>query len=187
LFNFNFNFNLAKILTLKHLEMKTKKNLFAISILFTMLYFASCNSENENSSNENSKQNVTNYEKMDAFFGSKIAVVKGSDLEVVVAKEDVLLYAEEALKDSGLNLKPKNFKIIDENNKKYLRIYSNDNYVSTVELTLENGVYKVAKVVCTSQVCASGGGCVPDGEYCTPCKYSNGASSSDCTRTSTAG
>lgn len=189
---FNFNFNFSYSINLKLFKNEIEKNLIVFGFLFVTFLLPSCNSENENSANENSanensKQISTKLEKMDSFFGSKIAVSKGTDLEVVVEKVDVLFYAEEALKDTGFNLKPKDFKIIDQNNKKYLRIYSNDDYVSTVELILENGSYKIAKTVCTSKVCASGGGCIPNGDYCTACEYAKGTPSTDCTRTRTGG
>lgn len=166
--------------------MKTKNILIALCLVFTVLFIYSCINDNGNSTQNNSKQSA-NVEKMDAFFGAKIAVNNSKDLKVVVSKQDILKYAEVALKDTKLNLIPQDYQIISENGKKYLRILSNDNYVSTVELTLEGNNYKVANTVCTSTVCASGGGCIPDGNYCTPCKFSNGLPSSDCTRTTTGG
>ena len=56
--------------------------------------------------------------------------------------------------------------------KKHLRFYYKDNYVLTIDLLELNSVdgrVGTGKTVYTSQACATWGGCVPNGNYCTPC------------------
>ena len=85
-------------------------------------------------------------------------------------------------------LEPQSIKIETIDGKKFLRILSKNNYVSTVELVLKpNYKYYTQSTVCSSTACASGGGCIPDGSYCTPCRVGiNGSLRGDCTRTTTA-
>ncbi|WP_290859304.1 hypothetical protein [Flavobacterium sp.] len=163
--------------------MKARKILVGIGmILFSYLAFIACNNE-DNYENKDSELKKGKYEKMDSFFGAKIGVLKNKEVQVVVTKDDILKFAKEALKDTKLDLKPFDYKIIEEKGVKYLRIYSQNNYVSTVELLEDkNNSLKVANTVCTSTACASGGGCIPNGSYCTACEYSNGLPG-DCTRT----
>jgi len=164
--------------------MKTKKIAFVLGV-FTLLLvsFISCNKEDgENANNVELK-------KMEAFVGAEIGIVKGEKMDVMVSKKQILELAEVTLKDTKLNLKPYDYKIIEENKTKYLRVYSNDNYVSTVELIVtDEGVLKTAQTVCTSTACASGGGCIPNGSYCTPCvDPRTQGQAGDCVRTTTGG
>ena len=85
-------------------------------------------------------------------------------------------------------MEPKEIKIEDIDSEKYLRIYSNNDYVSTIALKLDNeSTYMMTESTsCTSKDCASGGGCVPDGQYCTKCVKGESFGSpiyGDCLRT----
>lgn len=168
--------------------MKSKKPLLALSV-FTLLLvaFIACNKDE----GENSNSGNVELKKMESFEDAEIGILEGKKMNIMVSKKQLLDYAEETLKDTKLNLRPYDYKIIEENNTKYLRIYSNNNYVSTVELLVsEGGVLKTAKTVCTSTSCASGGGCLPNGDYCSPCSPPNAPGlpgSGDCIRTSSGG
>ena len=164
--------------------MKTMKILLGIGmVVFSILVFIACNKEDSNE-NENSVSQKSKLEKMDSFFGAKIAEINDKEVKVTVSKNDILQFANEALNDTHLNLKPYDYKIVEENGLKYLRILSDRNYVSTVELIENDSTLRIGKTVCTSTACASGGGCIPNGIYCTSCVRSNGLPG-DCTRTTT--
>ena len=81
-------------------------------------------------------------------------------------------------------LTPKSFEIVEIDGLNYLRFYSENDIVSTIALIKnENDQYITGSTVCESVRCASGGGCIPDGLYCTKCEI-NGIPG-DCKRTTT--
>lgn len=154
-----------------------KNNLF-YCLLFTVFFF-SCEKE-ENINNPKTENQFT---EMNTFFESKVGRIDGEIISITVAEEDILSNAKKALKDTNLNLEPYKYEIFKDNNKNYLRILSKGNYVSTVELlkTPGGGLF-TGGTVCTSVACASGGGCVPDGLYCTKCTPEDPTLAGDCTR-----
>jgi hypothetical protein len=169
--------------------MKTKKILLGIGVIvFCVLAFIACNQEDSKENGDNVTKN-SKIEKMDSFFEAKIADVKGKEVKVTVSKNDILQFAKEALEENQLNLKPFDYKIIEENGIRYLRILSDRKYVSTIELIESNNTLRTGKTVCTSTACASGGGCIPNGSYCTPCQPASypPTISGDCSRTTTGG
>lgn len=168
--------------------MKKTKNLFRFGMIMSfIIFFIACSNEGNNEKIDTTVNKVK-FEKMDTFFGAKIGEIENSKVRVVVDKNDLLKFAKDALKINGLNLEPYDCEIIDQKGVKYLRIFSQKNYVSTVKLNLEeNNSLRVANTICSSTVCASGGGCIPDGQYCSPCSYSNGLPSSDCSRVTSGG
>lgn len=87
------------------------------------------------------------------------------------------------------NLLSKSANVLEIEDKKYLRFYSNGGKVSTLELIVnENGKVLLGSTICESTACASGGGCVPDGLYCTSCKIPGAGPQhpgGDCKRTTT--
>lgn len=152
-------------------------------VCVTFLLLISCDKE-ENQTQINKNDLPT---KMEAFFGSTIGKINGDKILITVSKEDLLYNAKNAISDSELDLQPFSFEVIKENNKNYLRIYSKKNYVSTIELLISQNKYvSLAETSCTSIACASGGGCVPDGLYCTKCVVDAGSPyAPDCKRTTT--
>lgn len=164
--------------------MKNIIKMFVAIILFMTLPGCSGDSTQDNSAAD---FNNIKLEKMTAFQNAEIGILKSDEVKILASKSDILSLAKEDLKDTGLNLEPYDYKIENINDVKYIRVYSNDNYVSTAELILnENGVYKVGKTVCTSKACASGGGCIPSGNYCTGCTPPSAPGvSGDCVRTTT--
>jgi hypothetical protein len=165
--------------------MKTKK-VSQLLVFFMLLSFAfvACDDENHKS-----VVDKVELKKMVSFEDAEVGVLQDETPVILVSKKQILMFAEETLKDTKLNLKPFDYKIIDENNKKYLRIYSNDNYVSTIELVVtDSNVLRTGKTVCTSTACASSGGCIPDGSYCTPCiDPRTQGQPGDCVRTTSGG
>ena len=156
--------------------MKTKKVLLLL-VFFMLLnfVFVACKSS----------ENKVELKKMESFANAEVGVLQGETPIILVSKNQILMFAEEAIKDTNLNLKPFHYKIIDENSKKYLSVYSNDNYVSTIELVVtDSNILRTGKTVCTSTVCASSGGCIPDGSYCKPCvDHRIQGQTGDCVRT----
>lgn len=147
------------------------------------MFIVSCDKENDTIQNSSDFTN----EKMDSFIDSNIGIDKNGDFEFIVAENTILKAVREYSMKFDLNIEPQSIKVIDLDDKKYLRIYSKDDYVSTVALVLDNlNNYRVDKTVCTSIACASGGGCIPNGSYCTECYGSNGLKG-DCKRTTTGG
>ncbi|WP_405223891.1 hypothetical protein [Dokdonia sp. Asnod1-B02] len=86
----------------------------------------------------------------------------------------------------GLQLIPSSLKVIDMKGNKYLRVFSNDNYVSTFALELdETGVYSTGATMCTSQT-TFGEACLPDGMQCIKFVDEFGdTSEADCIRSTT--
>ncbi|RZK04295.1 MAG: hypothetical protein EOO46_16910 [Flavobacterium sp.] len=165
--------------------MNLAKKLFAIIFIVGLL--SSC--DEEPSSGKQDQRIGLKLQKMSSFTDAEIGILENKQLKILVSKNQILSYAKEALRDTKLNLTPIDYKIIEDNNKNYIRVFSKNNYVSTAELIInENGVLKVGKTVCTSTACASGGGCIPNGSYCTACTPPNSPGlpgSGDCTRTTT--
>ena len=159
-----------------------KKIFLLLTFVFSM-FIVSCDNETDNIQESS---DVTN-EKMDSFINSNIGIDKNGQFEFTVAENTILKAVKEYSNTFDLDIEPQSIKIIDIDAKKYLRIYSKNNYVSTVALVLDNqNNYRVDKTVCTSKACASGGGCIPNGSYCTECYGSNGLKG-DCKRTTTGG
>ncbi|WP_339848350.1 hypothetical protein [uncultured Dokdonia sp.] len=86
----------------------------------------------------------------------------------------------------GLQLVPSSLKVIEMKGNKYLRVFSNDNYVSTFALELdESGVYSTGATMCTSQT-TFGEACLPDGMQCIKFVDEFGdTSEADCIRSTT--
>ncbi|MCO6163304.1 hypothetical protein [Flavobacterium sp. NRK F7] len=151
-----------------------------IHYLFVLLLI-SCNSE------ENSLQNLENSnQKMKSFFETIVAKTDGDKISLIVSQEELLESAKQSLKETDLELEPLSYEIFKDNNKNYLRIFSKNKYVTTIELVkVSNSTYATGKTSCTSIACASGGGCVPNGNYCTECKSPDPSTVGDCKRTTT--
>lgn len=164
--------------------MKTIQNYLSSFIVLMLLL--SCNNE-ENVDGQREASRRVMLKTMESFGDAEIGIREGNKLQIVVSKKQILDYAKEALKDTRLNLTPYDYKIIEQDGQNYIRVFSNNNYVSTAELLEgENGILRIGKTVCTSTQRATGGGCVPNGVYCTPCIPPNAPGlSGDCTRTTT--
>jgi hypothetical protein len=92
-----------------------------------------------------------------------------------------------------LDVKPTNVEILTLDSNHYLRFQNSNNSFSTIALitvfypNLEKpyiGV-ELGSTICTSLICAGGGGCLPNGDYCTQCEKdadSDVPTDSKCTR-----
>jgi len=155
-------------------------------ILLIILVITSCQTaDNDNQINDSLPDVSFEFKN---FSGSSIGIEKDGVIELKVSEESILSNFKEFIKQNKLDLKPEYFKIITIENNNYLRFHNIDNSVSTIELIKdENNIYKTGSTVCTSTSCASGGGCVPSGVYCTKCQPYGPDSpiTGDCERTTT--
>ncbi|WP_299769102.1 hypothetical protein [uncultured Dokdonia sp.] len=143
-----------------------KKLLLAV-IAITFL-FTSCETENETFETSTSDL-VFKFE--NDFTNSIIGEGNGDSFQLLVSDASIMKAAKTFVEKQELDLVPESYKIEIIDGKEYLRIYSNDSFVSTIALIIdsERGFRTTGSTVCTSSSCASGGGCVPRGEYCTKC------------------
>ncbi|PHS63477.1 MAG: hypothetical protein COB12_09275 [Flavobacterium sp.] len=153
----------------------------AIKTVFIVLFVLVMSCEKQDSSKIELDSNFT----FKSLTNNKIGIEKDGKFTLNVINDEVMDAFKKFSLKNGLDLKPLSFKVItiDENN--YLRFYNEDDQVSTIVLIKgDNGHYKTGGTVCTSTVCSSGGGCIPNGLYCTPCKPfgPDGPTSSDCKR-----
>jgi hypothetical protein len=153
-----------------------------ISIICIVCMLASCEKENGN----------TNLKVVDIETLAESKIGKDFDGEFkFTATEASILKAFDVLLNTHNDkpLIPESVKVETIDSQKYLRIYSKNNFVSTIRLILDSdNNYVTQNTVCTFAAYASGGGCIPDsdGVYCTPCKIGvNGNLSGDCSRTTT--
>lgn len=118
---------------------------------------------------------------------SKIGFEKDGEIVLGVSNGLIMKEFKKLVTKSGLELKLQSFEVVSIDNNKYLRFYSEGDNVSTIALIKDdNGNYRTGSTVCKSKACASGGGCVPNGLYCTECKWPNG-NPGDCERITTGG
>ena len=168
---------------MKNLFLKT---LFSLGILLIII---SCSNQSSVEDQELFRSSKKSEFKFESLTNSPIGELVDGKIKIEVSKAQILNAFENFISQNHLeNEKPLDVKVITLDNKKYLRIYSEKNEVSTLELIAENNVLRTGSTVCTSTACASGGGCVPDGQYCTECRTGvNGSLKGDCTRTTTGG
>ena len=159
-----------------------KKILFLFSFLFILF---SCETEDSNVAEATAK-----LESKFAYFTGSVISYEDTNKNTIKVSDDKLMQVfKEFVKENKLNIEPLYHKIETIDGKEYLRFYSKGNYVSTVDLleTNTNQSKTTGKTVCTSVACASGGGCIPNGDYCTVCTPPNVQPGSgltgDCTRT----
>lgn len=147
--------------------MKAKLHLF---LLFCITLF-SCQTGNLKPS---SSENVSS--EMGDFTYSKIAVEENGTLKLLVTENSILKSAKRFSTKIGQDMNPQSLSIETILGKKFLRIFNDDNTVSTVELTLDNAnLYSTGGTICRSKPNSPGEGCVPQGEYCTPASKGTGS------------
>ena len=159
--------------------MKTIKILLCVLVLTAM----SCEKEDNGVD-----VNTIEFE-LDADFksltNSKIGFEKDGQLVLGVSNDLIMKEFKNFVTKSDLELKPQSFEVISVDNNEYLRFYSKGGEVSTLALLKDlNNQYRSGTTVCTTQNCASGGGCLPNGSYCSKCTPPPGYPN-DCVRTST--
>lgn len=168
-----------------------RKSLF-ILLLFSFLF--SCENENvkqENSSvvevelaRKNLSSNSTAIYNFDELTDSAIGYDDNGTIKLAVSNEKILETFFWFSKLHSSKLTPKSFEVIEIDGLNYLRFYSENDIVSTIALIKnENDQYITGRTVCETVWCASGGGCIPDGVYCTKCV--NDGVRGDCKRSTT--
>lgn len=154
-----------------------KKFLLILSVLSLGLIISCENESNEYNLNSNKN----------SFFDVELGKITYNNgkktFNITLSRERFFKNFKNTLKETGLNLEPVDFYVFEDNNKNYLRVISKKNYITTVELISINNTFRTGKTSCTSVACASGGGCIPDGSYCTKCNPSDPGLAGDCTRT----
>ncbi|MDO5656665.1 MAG: hypothetical protein Q4G27_11065 [Flavobacteriaceae bacterium] len=152
------------------------KSLIYLSLAFFLL---SCNNDDKIKINQLSEKIISSDLHRTGINQGIIGKYTNGQIVLDYSSDDMLEIFEQDLMDIYNETKPVSVKVIEINNKDYLRFFNNDETVSTIELFTENNIVYTGKTVCTSKICASGGGCIPDGEYCTKCEKL----AEDCVRT----
>lgn len=157
-------------------------------ILICVLAFISLSCEQEvNNEKINESLELNKNFSFERLANSPIGIEKNGKIELGVPDEKIMETFKEYAKMHSPDINPKSFEIINLDNAFYLRFYSDKNIVSTIALLKdESNQYMTGGTVCETVACASGGGCVPQGAYCTECRP-NGPDNpkGDCKRTTT--
>lgn len=151
--------------------------------IFIAVFALSCNSDESKvvDSNNSRLENAANGD-LEKLSFSVIGVKKDNNIVLNISKDKLLEVFRAESKRNGLEGNPLSCRIEKINNKDYLRFHNDDDTVSTIELLVDSeGNVTTGGTVCKSKACASGGGCLPNGLYCTECKTFN----FDCERTTT--
>jgi len=141
------------------------KNQFIMKIvlLFSLVFISSCNSD------ETNKRNDVSAKAFNELMGNEIGTLNKGEVLLDISNEKLLsLYNFQKLDE---NIKSERFEVVKFDSKNYIRFYNNDKSVSTIAL-IENKSNKkiiLGQTECTSVQCATGGGCLPNGDYCTKC------------------
>lgn len=139
-----------------------KKFFFLFSFIF---FLFSCHKEDSNKSVASAKLDSEFIN-----FTGNVLSYENDEKTISVSNSKLIETFKEFVAENNLKIEPLYHKIESIDGKNYLRIYSKDNYVSTVDLiktNLTNRQITIGKTVCTSKICATGGGCIPNGDYCT--------------------
>ncbi len=156
----------------------------AIKTLFIALALLILSCDKQDKSNVDLETNFT----FKILTDSKIGVEKDGEFKLNVSNDVIMETFKQFVSVNGLKLQPLSLEVITIDNNKYLRFYNENDKVSTIELIKdENGQYRTGNTVCTSSACSSGGGCIPNGLYCTKCQPQgpNSPVSGDCKRVTT--
>lgn len=145
----------------------------------------SCSDENES---VNEKNNVEFTMKTLAY--APIGVKENGNFKLIATSENILKAAKAGISSDDSKFEPISHKIFEQNDKRFLRVYGKNNEVSTIEIGFnpKTGNFRTLGTLCKTTDCANGGGCVPDGLYCTPCIKNPGAEiplEGDCSRETT--
>lgn len=122
-----------------------------------------------------------------SFVNTTMAARVDGKIALLASKESILNAAKNYSNKYRLGIEPIDMKVLELDDKAYLRIMSKDGKVSTIELTYykDKGTYQTGSTLCTSSDCSEGGGCLPNGQYCTKCRPNPSMPDykGDCTRT----
>ena len=154
------------------------KKLFIISFLSVFVF--SCSNEDTYSILD--KFDTSNFSTKQ-FVGNIVAFQKNNEVKLGIKDNKLLESFNNYSKKLGLGLSAVSLQLEKIDNKDYIRFFNKGGSVSTVALLKDiedsNGRYAIGETVCTTTSCASCCGCVPDGNYCSPCDFNT----ADCKRT----
>ena len=149
-------------------------------VLLVLLSF-SCTNEEGESNNE-----IETIE-FKTLMNSPVALEMDGKIELAVTKNRAIHTFNQFKGSDPEAMKAEDVKIVEIHGKDYLRFYSSEGKVATLELIKsENNSFITGSTVCESVACANCCGCVPDGLYCTKCtRYDPlpGGPQNDCKRT----
>jgi len=158
-----------------------------IKLLLCVLVLTALSCEKEESDLDSNSAEFELEAAFKSLTNSKIGFEKDGQLVLAVSNDLIIKEFKNFVTKSGLELKPQSFEVISVDNNEYLRFYSEGGEVSTLALLKDrNNQYRSGTTVCTTTNCASGGGCLPNGSYCSKCTPPPGYPN-DCVRTSTGG
>ncbi|ARN76858.1 hypothetical protein BST97_01940 [Nonlabens spongiae] len=159
-----------------------------LSLIGIILIAASCERDNADS---NESQIFERNLELKSVMNSKIGKIDSDGaIHLTATDASIRIEAQKFLRKGDEKASLVEYHVEDIDGKSYLRWSGDNNKVATVALNVnpQNGDVSLGETVCESTRCASGGGCVPDGQYCTECRpYGPSGVKGDCKRTTTGG
>jgi hypothetical protein len=153
------------------------------SILMVLLVLLSFSCTNEEGESNNEIETI----EFKTLMNSPVALEMDGKIELAVTKNRAIHTFNQFEGSDPEAMNANDVKVEEIHGKNYLRFYSADGRVATLELIKsENNTFITGNTVCESVACAECCGCVPDGLYCTKCtKYPAlpGGPVNDCKRT----
>lgn len=161
-----------------------KRYIFDTLFVFVFIAISSCSYDSESRQSEELSISLKN-QTFESLKGNLIGEVNDGTIYLYLSDDVILNKFKTYAQNNKLNITPVKLGLIKQQSKSYLRFYGSDGEVSTIELIVINSSKKVmlGNVSCTSKDCASGGGCIPEGDDCTKCSPNGGSSSGDCDKT----
>lgn len=145
------------------------------------LVFSACQTE-DNSKDSNSSELDSTFD-FKELTNSNIGIDKNGEIELKVSSSKIMETFINYNRIHNPELKPQSFEVVKLDDAHYLRFHSEHNLVSTIALIKDDAnQYITGTTICETTACVSGGGCVPNGQYCTKCVMENGLPD-DCKRT----
>lgn len=144
------------------------------------LVFTACQTEENKETTNSELDTIFQFKELtNSFIGTE----ENGKIKLKVSNHRIIATFNDFNLTLGLNLIATSFDIINEDGNNFIRFYSSKNQVSTLALLKDsNNNYLTGKTICKSTACASGGGCIPDGNYCTPCVRPSNGLPGDCER-----
>jgi len=135
-------------------------------ILLVALIFQAC--ENDNNTEDESVDFNLSFDKLT---NSKVGQELNGEFVLGVSNKSLLSTYKKFATKFNSDIEVQSVAVITIDNKKYLRFYFDNGMISTIAIIKDrNGLYHTGNTICESVDCASGGGCIPEGVYCTECK-----------------
>jgi len=141
-------------------------------LFILLLVFATFSCSNENDLNEMEDTISKNFS-IEKFIGSAVAYKSNNEIKLGVSETKIINSFNKYSERVNLGKRAISMELLNIDDQNYFRFYNEDNSVSTVAVTsvgsAQDDVVIVGQTVCTSSACSNGGGCLPNGPYCTKC------------------